>query len=69
MTPRLVSGAKRFVKGFVAGGLASVVVMLNAGLSFSSADQAKHVAVLVFGAFVTGGLLALEKMYNFAPQQ
>lgn len=67
MFPVLVSGLKRFAKGFVAGGVGSVLAIVSGGVSFASLGEAKHLGLVLLGAFVTGGLLAVEKMYNFQP--
>lgn len=61
------AGIRRFLKGFVAGGVASVVLIVGAGFQFHNlADLKTWLTSLAF-AFVTGGLLAVEKMYNFTP--
>lgn len=52
---------KRFLKGFLAGGLSSVVVILNAGVTISSIADLKQFAVSLLLAFMTGGILALDK--------
>lgn len=64
----LSAGLKRFAKGFVAGGLSSVMLIIGAGFQFHNlADFRTWLTSLVF-AFLTGGLLAVEKMYNYIPQ-
>lgn len=63
----LNAGIRRFIKGFVAGGLSSVILIVGAGFQFSNlADLKTYGTALLFG-FLTGGLLAVEKMYNFTP--
>lgn len=58
-------GFRRFLKGFVAGGLAQVVLIIGPGLTFSNLEDVKAiVTALVFG-FITGGLLAVQKMLSF----
>jgi hypothetical protein len=58
----LSAGAKRFLKGFLAGGLAQVVLIVGPGLHFATlADIRAIVTSLVFG-FIVGGMLAVEKM-------
>lgn len=61
----LWSGLKRFLKGFLAGGVGAVFVVTSSGVSFSTLGEAKHLGLVILGAFLTGGLLAIEKMVNF----
>lgn len=61
--------AVRFLKGFVSGGLASVTVLLATGFSIKSLSDIKHFGVLVLGAFVSGGLLGLQKAWSWQPVQ
>lgn len=52
---------KRFLKGFLAGGLSSVVVILNADVTISSIADLKQFAISLLLAFMTGGMLAIDK--------
>ena len=62
-------GLKRFAKGFVAGGVAQVLLIIGPGLSFHSLAEVKTlVSTLIFG-FLVGGLLAIEKMYQLKPNE
>jgi|WetSurMetagenome_2_1015567.scaffolds.fasta_scaffold61235_5 hypothetical protein len=58
----LISG----LKAFVISGLASAVVLLNAGFG---AKDIKEISIALLIAFVTGGVKGIEKAYNFIPQQ
>jgi len=60
---------KRFLKGFIAGGIASVVLALQAGITISSLTDVKTLLTALGVAFVTGGLLAIEKGLNWTPEQ
>ena len=58
-------GLKRFAKGFIAGGIAQVVLIIGPGLQFKNMDDLKAIATsLVFG-FIVGGLLAVQKMFSY----
>lgn len=52
---------KRFLKGFIAGGIASVVLTLNTSVAISTFADLKTLGFTLGVAFVTGGLLAIEK--------
>lgn len=52
---------KRFLKGFVASGIASVVLILSSGVTINSLEDLKQLIVVLFVAFFTGGLMAIEK--------
>lgn len=56
------SVAMRFVKGFIAGGLASVGVFLSVSVDVS---DLKKLGLSLLAAFISGGLLAVEKAYNW----
>jgi hypothetical protein len=55
----------RFLKGFIAAGLAQVALTINAGLTISSMAELNNVLGVLAAAFLTGGVLALEKMMNW----
>jgi len=56
----------RFVRGFLAGGLANLAAILAASkFSVSSLTDLQTLAYAVGIAFVTGGLLALDKMLRY----
>jgi len=59
---------KRFLKGFVAGGLAEVVVKLTAGVSISSLADLKNLGATLLLAFFVGGLLAIQKWLSWTPE-
>ena len=52
---------KRFLKGFLASGIASAVLVLSAGVTINSLEDLKQFIVALFIAFFTGGLMAIEK--------
>ncbi len=54
--------ALRFVRGFVAGGIASMVLVLQAGVMINSVEDLKQLGAALSVAFITGGLLALDKL-------
>lgn len=56
---------KRFLKGFIAGGLASVSVSLNAGFTITSLEDIKQFSFALVVAFLTGGILSIEKALNW----
>lgn len=57
----------RFTKGFIAGGLASVVAVLAGGVNIQSVEDLQKVLISLIVPFITGGLLAIEKYLNYAP--
>lgn len=61
---KIQSVSLRFVKGFIAGGLASVGVLLQAGVA---STDLKKLSLSLATAFFAGGLLAVEKAYNWQP--
>lgn len=54
--------AKRFARGFVAGGLASVVSMIQAGIVINTIEDLRPIGYAMATAFITGGILAIEKL-------
>lgn len=52
----------RFVKGFIAGGLGSLGIFLSVGVDTS---DLKKLGLGLLTAFISGGLLAIEKAYNW----
>ena len=64
---KLQSVSIRFLKGFVSGGLASVAALINAGVTISSLDEFANFGFALLAAFVTGGLLAIEKLWSWQP--
>lgn len=61
----LQAGLKRFAKGFIASGLASAAVLLLNGATIQSIDDLKKFSLSLAIAFVTGGILGVEKMVNY----
>lgn len=66
MTQKAFAFLKRFIKGFVGGGVSSLLVSLHSGIAFSSWSDFVHV---LLSAFLTGALLATEKMMNWDDTQ
>lgn len=58
---------RRFIKGFIAGGLASTSMVLAGGITLTSIEDIKSLSYSLILAFITGGILALEKMLNWQP--
>lgn len=56
---------RRFLKGFVSGGIASAVLILQSGVLITSFSDLKQLGGALAVAFVTGGLLAIEKALNW----
>lgn len=67
MKETLLVGLKRFVKGFIAGGVAQAVLIMQAGLTFHDVTELRNVGWMLLAGFITGGLLALEKMLMYEP--
>jgi hypothetical protein len=61
------AGLKRFAKGFIAGGIAQVLLIVGAGMQLHNLEDLKTYGAAIAFGFLTGGLLAIEKMYNFTP--
>lgn len=55
----------RFVKGFVASGIASVLALLNSGVTLNSLEDLKLFSGALVVAFLTGALLATQKMLTW----
>jgi hypothetical protein len=56
---------KRFLKGFLAGGLAQVALVAGGGLTINNLADIKNVSIVLLAAFITGGLLGLQKLYTY----
>lgn len=61
--------AMRLLKGFVAGGMASLLLQLSQTTQISDMLDLKKWALALFVAFVTGGILALEKAFSIWESQ
>lgn len=62
---KLTVVARRFTKGFIAGGLSSALVLIGQGVAISSVSDIKHFGIALVVAFLTGGLLSVEKYVNY----
>jgi len=56
---------KRFLKGFIAGGIASAAALLAAGVTVASIEDLKKFSISLATAFLVGGLLGIEKMISW----
>ncbi len=65
MSIKAKSFLMRFVKGFIASGIASSLAVLNSGVVISSLEDLKYFGVALIVSFITGGLLATEKMLTW----
>lgn len=68
---KVQSVAFRFVKGFVAGGLAQLTVFLGSsanGINVSNTTQLKQLGLGIFTSFLIGGILATEKALTWTEQ-
>jgi len=54
--------ALRFTRGAVAGGLASVVGLLSAGVDVTDPEGLKKLGFAMAVSFMSGSLLALDKL-------
>jgi len=52
----------RFLRGFIAGGMASIATFLSAGINVTSEEGVKALLFALGTSFVAGGLLALDKL-------
>ena len=66
---KFISIANRFLKGFVAGGYSSMLAQLAMGVTITSTLDLKKFAYSLVVAFLTGGLLAIEKLWNWTPAE
>lgn len=69
MSDQLKSVALRFVKAFLAGGASSVVLALAQAPSLNTLADLKTWLLALGMAFLTGGVLAVEKAVNWTPAQ
>jgi hypothetical protein len=65
MTDKTKSVLKRFVKIFIAGGVAGLSTAFVATPSFNTLADLKMWMFTLITAFVSGGLAALEKYLNW----
>lgn len=67
MLSKQQSVALRFIKGFIAAGISSMIVMVNAGVTIGSLDDLKKFGVALGVAFLSGLLMAIEKSLSWKP--
>ncbi len=63
--PQLQAALKRFAKGFLAGGLAQVALIINAGLTINNLADIKAVLAVLVAGFITGGILGMQKLLSW----
>ena len=63
--PQIQAGLKRFAKGFLAGGIAQVALIIGPGLSFHSLDDIRAIITALTFGFIVGGLLSVQKMLSW----
>jgi hypothetical protein len=55
----------RFVRGFLAAGIASITAQLAIGVTVSSVEDLKKLGISLAVAFISGGLMAIDKLIRF----
>ncbi len=68
MSPKARSVSFRFIKGFIAGGVGSVLALLSTGM-FRTVDDLKAAQFSIVLAFLVGGGLAAQKMWSWVDIQ
>lgn len=58
-------GFRRFLKGFVAGGIAQVVLIIGPGLQFRNLEDIRAILTSLTFGFLVGGLLGVQKMLTY----
>ena len=69
MNETLKRVARRFARAFVAGGVASVATFIAAGTPVTEFKDINNLAFPLFMAFLSGGIMALDKLLRDAPNQ
>lgn len=67
-TEQFIVVAKRFFRGFIAGGVASAAALLAAGATLNTWDDLRQLSIAVATAFISGGLLAIDKMFRWTDE-
>ena len=65
ISKKVQSFLKRLVKGFVSGGLATVLVMLQTMQPIMQWSDLKPLALSLLVGFFTGSIMAIEKMMSW----
>lgn len=55
---------KKFIKGFLTGGLSAIVAALSVGVKVQSLDDLKGLLILLGTAFLSGAIHALVEMLS-----
>lgn len=69
MTDPFNRAALRFARAFVAGGIASLVTMLAAGIPANDFRDLRNLAFPLTIAFLSGALQGLDKLLRDAPSE
>jgi hypothetical protein len=62
---QIVVIAKRFLRGFISGGIASAAALLAAGVSVTTLEDLRKLSIALAAAFITGGLLSIDKLLRW----
>lgn len=65
MSQKTKSFIARFLKGFIAGGVSSVLLQLGTASTSGTWQDFNKLAISLVIGFLTGGLLAIEKMLSW----
>ena len=61
---------KRFLRAFVSGGAAQLVLMFASGnVAIDSWNDFSHWLMVLLVAFITGGVMAIDKLLRFNPDK
>ena len=61
---------KRFLRAFVSGGAAQLVLMFASGnVAIDSWNDFSHWLIVLLVAFITGGVMAIDKLLRFDPDK
>lgn len=55
----------RFIRGFISGGIASLLALFSTGTVISSMAEFKDFVYALAIAFLTGGLMAIDKLIRW----
>lgn len=61
--------AIRFIKGFLAGGIGSAAAIITQGFMIKSTEDIQVFSVSLAAAFISGGLLGIQKMITWKDEQ
>lgn len=67
-TQEIKAIAIRFLRAFAAGGVASVLAIFSLGVQIKSWEDLSQLFIAVAIAFMTGGLMAIDKLIRYKPE-